>query len=69
MKLLHTSFMKTQPFVEYGFLFLIFCFLSIHVQTVQACHQIQLAQKNLKSSQLVQQCYFPIEIKIHTKSN
>lgn len=71
MKLLHTSFMKTQPFVEYGFLLLIFCFSlnSIQAHTVHVCQQIQLAQKIDKSSRLVQQCYFPIEFKIHTKSN
>ena len=58
-------------FVEYGFLLLIFCFSlnTTHAQTVQVCHQIQLAQNIDKSSRLVQQFYFPIEFKIHTKSN
>ena len=63
--------MKKRTFVEYGFLILIFCFSINTIQTlmVQVCHQIQLTQKIAKSSQLVQQCYFPIEFKIHTKSN
>jgi len=63
--------MKKRTFIEYGFLLLIFCFSlnSVQAQMVQVCHQIQLAQKNDKSPRLVQQCYFPIDFKIHTKSN
>ena len=63
--------MKTTSFVKYGFLLLVLCFSlnTIQAQMVQVCHQIQLTQKIAKSSRLVQQCYFPIEFKIHTKSN
>lgn len=71
MKLsVNTIIMKTKSFVEYGFLLLIFCFSlnTTHAQTVKVYHQIQLAQKIDKSSRLVQQCYFPVDFKIHTKS-